>query len=403
MKKVRVLPVKDSSLESKVSKLRVDSFPYFTETRDFGFYESVYHNWWGSSPLAEEVHRWAAVTPDGEVVGHLSALPQYYRINGRRVIAHTPSDYMVHPRHGFQALSLMRTFFRTCENCVACDTVPATIGIETRLGAEVAGQLSYAMKLLNVSRLPAPTAPESIKKRLGLSAPYAAPTSGYLEQEVGDGTVAQEFQDRAPTPHPRLPLPGPAKGLLNGGLRAVDGVLGRTFGATPKVELLGEFDGSFDGLFERVAEAVPCTAERDAAFLRWRYGPGSPQAPVTVIGVKSGEDLLGYAVLKIASSIDGYILDLTALPGRRDATRALVLGAIRLLRKAGGHIIRYRYQDSPASARRGDLRRLGFIYRQERRNSLLTKFSDPDQHKVARHVANWAYTLGDGEAAFWMR
>jgi hypothetical protein len=259
------------------------------------------------------------------------------------------------------------------------------------------------MKLLNVSRLPAPTAPESVKKRLGLSAPYAAPTSGYPEQEVGDGTVAQEFQDRAPTPHPRLPLPGPAKGLLNGGLRAVDGVLGRTFGVAPKVELLGEFDGSFDGLFERVAEAVPCTAERDAAFLRWRYGPGSPQAPVTVIGVKSGEDLLGYAVLKIASSIDGYILDLTALPGRRDATRALVLGAIRLLRKAGGHIIRYRYQDSPASARRGDLRRLGFIYRQERRNSLLTKFSDPDQHKVARHVANWAYTLGDGEAAFWMR
>jgi hypothetical protein len=108
-------------------------------------------------------------------------------------------------------------------------------------------------------------------------------------------------------------------------------------------------------------------------------------------------------VLKIVSSIDGYILDLTALPGHRDVTRALVLGAIRLLRKDGAHIIRYRYQDSPASARRGDLRRLGFIYRQERRNSLLTKFSDPDQHKVARHVANWAYTLGDGEASFWMR
>jgi hypothetical protein len=119
--------------------------------------------------------------------------------------------------------------------------------------------------------------------------------------------------------------------------------------------------------------------------------------------VKTGEDLLGYAVLKIASSIDGYILDLTALPGRQDVTRALVLEAIRLLRKQGGHNIRYRYQDSPASARRGDLLRLGFIYRQERRNSLLTKFMDPEQHKVARHAANWAYTIGDGEATFWMR
>ena len=403
MKKVRILPVGDSSLESKVSKLRVDSFPYFPETRDFGFYESFYHDWWGSSPLAGEVHRWAAVTSDGEVVGHLSALPQYYRINGRRVIAHTPADYMVHPRHGFQALSLMRTFFRTCENCVACDMVPATIDIETRLGAEVAGQLGYALKPLNVSRLPAPAILESVKERLGLFAPYGAPTPGDPEQEAGDGTAAQEFQDRAPTPRARLPLPEPVKRTLNGGLRAVDWVLGRTFGATPKVELLGEFDGSFDGLFERVAEAVPCTVERDAAFLRWRYGPGSPQAPVTVIGVKSGEDLLGYAVLKVASSIDGYILDLTALPGRRDVTRALVLEAIRLLREAGGHIIRYRYRDSSASARRGDLRRLGFFYRQGRRNSLLTKFSDSDQHKVTRHIANWAYTLGDGEASFWMR
>jgi hypothetical protein len=46
---------------------------------------------------------------------------------------------MVHSRHGFQALSLMRTFFRTVDNCVACDMVPAVIGVETRLGAEVAG------------------------------------------------------------------------------------------------------------------------------------------------------------------------------------------------------------------------------------------------------------------------
>src|SRR3712207_3593159 len=111
MRKVAIRPVDDPVLEEKVSKLRVASFPHFPEVRDFGYYTFVYHRWWGSSPLSDRVHRWAAVTDEGKVVGHLSALPQFYWIGGRRVVAHTPADYMVDPRYGFQALSLMRTFF----------------------------------------------------------------------------------------------------------------------------------------------------------------------------------------------------------------------------------------------------------------------------------------------------
>jgi hypothetical protein len=49
--------------------------------------------------------------------------------------------------------------------------------------------------------------------------------------------------------------------------------------------------------------SVPCVPEKDAAFLRWRYGPGSPQFPVTVLAVKKGETLLGYAVLMVTSSV----------------------------------------------------------------------------------------------------
>ena len=114
---------------------------------------------WGSHPLGDEMHRWIAVTGDDQVVGHLAATPQYYRINEQRVVAHTPCDYMVNPRHGFQALSLMRAFLRATRNCVACDMVPAVMEVESRLGAEVAGQLQYAVKLLNVSRLPTPSLP----------------------------------------------------------------------------------------------------------------------------------------------------------------------------------------------------------------------------------------------------
>ena len=63
------------------------------------------------------MHRWV-VDAEGEIVGHLAALPQYYRINGQRVVAHTPADYMILPGYGFHAITLMRKFFRTCENCV---------------------------------------------------------------------------------------------------------------------------------------------------------------------------------------------------------------------------------------------------------------------------------------------
>ncbi len=65
MPKVTIHPVDDPSLEHEVSKLRVASFPHFPEVKDFGFYTHVYRRWWGSSPLAHEVRRWAAVTSEG--------------------------------------------------------------------------------------------------------------------------------------------------------------------------------------------------------------------------------------------------------------------------------------------------------------------------------------------------
>ena len=138
--KVVVRPLDDTSFEDGVASLRIQAYPQFPETRDVEFYSSAYR-WFRRHPLGSTLHRWVAVDEDGRVVGHLAAVPQYYRIGGQRVVAHTPCDYMVHSRHGFQALSLMRTFFRTVDNCVACDMVPAVIGVETRLGAGVAGQL----------------------------------------------------------------------------------------------------------------------------------------------------------------------------------------------------------------------------------------------------------------------
>ncbi|MDQ3911874.1 MAG: GNAT family N-acetyltransferase [Actinomycetota bacterium] len=397
--KVAIRPFDDPSLEDGVARLRISAYPQFPETRDLEFYSSAYR-WFKSHPLGDEMHRWVAVADGDQVVGHLAATPQYYRINGHRVVAHTPCDYMVHPRHGFQAISLMRTFFRATENCVACDMVPAVIEVESRLGAEVAGQLQYAAKLLNVSRLPVPTLPSPVYRFLNLR--HTVTARGYATRPGAEPQDVEEHSTPLPT-RPRAPLPEPLKVLLNGGLRMADKALSSGFGDL-RVEVLEGFDESFDELFEEVASRVPCVPEKDSVFLRWRYGPCSPQYPVTVLGVKGGEALLGYAVLMVASGgQDGYMLDLTTLPERRDVARALLLGSVHFLRGVGAQIIRYRFLESPTSPRSSDLRRLGFFYRKGRRNSLLVKFADNGLHKAARNIAGWSYTVGDGEASFWTR
>ena len=402
MVKVVVHPLDDHSLEDGVASLRIRAYPQFPEVRDVEFYSYSYR-WLKSHPLGNALHRWVAVADGEQVVGHLAAIPQYYRVSGQLVVAHTPADYMVHSGYSFQALTLMRAFFRATENCVACDMVPAVIAVESRLGAEVAGQLQYAAKLLNVSRLPVPTVPSPVRRLLNLhrtvtTRGYASRPGAVLREENTEEQVAP------PLIRPRLPIPTPLKKLLNGGLRMVDEALSKGFGDALRAEVVEGFDESFDELFEKVASKVSCIAEKDATFLRWRYGPGSPQFPVTVLGVKEEENLLGYAVLMVTSTgQDGYVLDLTTLPERRDVARALLRESVRFFRRVGVQIVRYRFLESTTTPRSSDLQRLGFFYRKGRRNSLLVKFADPGVHEVAHDIANWSYTIGDGEASFWTR
>jgi hypothetical protein len=399
--KTTVRPIEGTELEDEVARLRILSYPDFPEVHDVGYYSNLYR-WYRDHPLSDELHRWVSVTEEGEVVGHLTAFPQFYRIDGRRVVAHTPGDYMVLPQHGFQAIMLMRSFFRQIENCVVCDMVPAVIGVETRLGAGVVGDLTYAAKLMNVSRLPMPPVPAPLRRLLNLPQQFA-PARGFTDRP---GAETQQVEEHVapPAPRPRAPIPRPLQNLLNGALRTADETLSRGFGGGLEVEKLDSFDDSFDDLFERVAAVVPCTAEKDAAFLRWRYGTGSPQAPVTALGVRSGGRMLGYAVLRTAfHGQDGYILDLTTLPGRQDVVRALLSETVRAFREMGVQIIRYRFVESPTSPGYTDLLRLGFFRRRGRNHKLLTRFTDKELGQTTGDLVNWSMSFGDGEAGFWLR
>jgi hypothetical protein len=399
--KTTVQSVKGSELEDEIAQLRILSYPDFPEVHDVDYYSRLYR-WYRDHPLADQLYRWVSVTEEGEVVGHLTGFPQYYRIDGQRVVAHTPGDYMVLPQHGFQAIMLMRSFFRQTENCVVCDMVPAVIGVETRLGAGVVGDLKYAAKLMNVSRLPMPSVPAPLRRLFRLPETFA-PARGFTDRPDAAPHDAEEHV-APPAPRPRAPIPRPVQKLLNRGLEGVDQTLGRGFGTDLKVDVVDGFDDSFDDLFERVATVVPCTAEKNAAFLRWRYGADSPQAPVTVLGVRSGGRMLGYAVLRTAfHGQDGYVLDLTALPGRRDVLRALLRETVRSFRKMGVQIIRYRFVESPTAPWSADLQRLGFFRRRGRSHKLLTRFEDEGLRETTDDLTNWSMSFGDGEAGFWLR
>jgi hypothetical protein len=404
--KIAIRPFDHSAeLQRGIDRLRKLVYPHLPESSDTVWHSSIWR-WLESHPLADEMQRWVMVTEEGEVVGHLAATPQYYRLNGQRVVAHTPADYQVLPQYGFQALLLMRKFFRFTQNCVAVDMLPSVIAVETRLGAEEAGHMQYVAKLLNVSRLPAPSLPSPVKRLLGIK-DQAAPSDAYVDES---GVEPLDVHEHAlpPPQRPRAPIPGPVKGLLNGGLRLVDEALSGAFGDRSRVEVLEGFDESFDELFEKIALKVSCLPEKDSSFLRWRYGPGSPQTPVSILGVRDEEGLVGYAVLGVtvkspAGFRDAYILDLVALPGHQGVTRALLGEAVRFFRREGVPIIRYRYLESPTSPRSRDLVRFGFFSRKGRQNRLLVKFGDPGQHKMARRIANWSYSIGDGEATFWVK
>jgi hypothetical protein len=320
--------------------------------RDFSVWR-----WLETHPLANQFHRWVLVTENQEVVGHLAATPQFYRINGQRVVAHTPADYMALPRYGFQALTLMREFFRTCENCVACDQAQEAVQIEKWMGAEEVGKLRYAAKLLDMTRL----------SKLPASVPMSIPR------------------------------------LFNRGLRVIDRALLSGFGSALEAKVFEEFDEFFDRLFENIAATVPCLAEKDAAFLRWRYGPGSPQAPVTVLGIRDEDGLVGYAVLQVTSRppIYGYVLDLTTLPGRYDVAAVLLRESVEHFIQSEVYGIRYQFLESPISPLPRDLWRLGFFHERDP-NTLLLKFADPNLHATACNPANWGYSAGDGEASFWV-
>ena len=225
------------------------------------------------------------------------------------------------------------------------------------------------------------------------------------------GTRDEEIRQGVEPPpvHPRAPIPQPVKKLLNRGLGAIDEVLGSAFGSGFEVVEIDHFDESFDEFFEKVAGFCPLRSGERRRFLEL--------ALQGHLHDRSGDRPRGQGE---RMGFSGTPSSRWPAPGRIEAKMAVYStsrrfrGAttwrgrscgetVRRFRRIGSHIIRYRFMSSPTTPRKEDLMRLGFFYRDSRRNTLLAKFADGGLDKVAHNADNWSYSIGDGEATFWSR
>jgi hypothetical protein len=359
-------PYEDGDLQGTL-ELRPRVYPGWKAASDSAWHTSVYE-WLARNPVDAPMYRWV-LDDGGAIVGHLAAVPLGYRISGKHVIAYTPTDYMALPGYGFHAVSLMRSFFQATESYAACNVAGEVSKIEGMFGPTRVAGLHQAVKVLDLGRYP-----------------------------------------RLPS---RLLRPLATLGAL--GIRAMDAVRARA--ADVAIEIHEEdpataFDARFDRLFAAAAAATTCIPDKASAFLRWRYGPGTPR-PVRLLGARAGDGLHGYAVLRTTVAADGFILDLMTEPGRRDVARALLAETVRHFWRDRAFVVRYRFLPSAVSPARSDLVRLGFAFpgdsrgvlpgaRPERQLELSVKLADPASQAAAAAAEHWSYNLGDGEASFWV-
>ena len=99
-----------------------------------------------------------------------------------------------------------------------------------------------------------------------------------------------------------------------------------------QVEWLDQFDDRFDGFWERVKDKYDIMAVRNRHFLAWRFAPVLNRS-YRILAATSGEELVGYCVLRCTDDIrgihTGLIMDMLFESGPRGIT-----GGILLLKQA---------------------------------------------------------------------
>jgi hypothetical protein len=197
--------------------------------------------------------------------------------------------------------------------------------------------------------------------------------------------------------------------LFNPALRLMDAVRRTDAGAVSFSET-ADFDERFDPLLARALGESSVTIERDRGYLRWRWGPGSPQAARRLaVAQDPGGDLLGYAVFMRSPGRNrtGQLFDVQYDPAQTPEAISRVLSGllgyvVRQLRRDGAWSIRtYRF-GSRAPQVDAALKHWGFISRESPtlRLRLLVGAADPERLKLLSDAGSWGFSWGDCELSY---
>lgn len=309
------------------------------------------------SLLPDKACRWVLLH-GSRVVGFLGTVPLPYQVLGQEVIAHTPCDYMVHPRYRFHGLKLMRQFFRECPNCVTCDNMPSTIRVTEWLGAQAAGTMRRYVKVLDARALGAHSDFSHIPR--------------VLLRSLNPLLSCWDAFSQLRLPHHLF------------------------------IEPLQDFDDRFQVFFQRLEGQSLATVVRNLAYMRWRYGPDSPHARRAIAAAVDGKgDLHGYIVYHLSEKTPktAYVLDFQVLGADREQTARALLGyAVKKARRARAWEMRFYLLPSASNPPVAALSGWGFLARG--RLQLLVKLSQKDLDAVATDGRNWNLSFGDSEASY---
>lgn len=349
--KVRILQLEDSHMTRVLALYREIFGAEFTPAYKKRWRWSLLDN------LAPDNSPAWVLAAGEEIVGFLSTIPQYYVIDGVEIIAHATADFMVHPKYRFHGVGLMKRFFKECENCVTVDDMAATIKVTTWLGAKQIGLMQRHVKVLDA---------RSLRERPRFN--------------------------RVP---PSLLWP------VTIGLRVVEKLRSFTVAAGVTIERSEQFDQEIESFYQQLSGSERAVVKRDDAFMRWRYGSGSPQSNRHIVKARFKDGrLAGYAIFSRGpeSRHIGYIYDLQiAVDAGSSVAKALLKAAITDLRKSGAWTCRYHLIATPGSPIADALRYWGFSPRSGSR--LLVKLQDPRLMAVAEQFENWNFVFGDSETS----
>ena len=255
---------------------------------------------------------WIALDEDGRVIGQAGALLEPLQLGGQSYQVSWGVDAFVLPEFRGQGIGtrLQEAHFQTHPIFMSINMSSRIRSIKEKLGSQAVDPVITFVKVLQHDSA-------SVQERLGRG---TAPGSNWLP-----GLAAGLRMDRG------------LAWALNTRLSRREASWQSRLDPDIKIQAVDEFSAGFDGLWERLAPRFYALAERNKAYLNWKYLQ-QPHIQHQIFTTAQGGQLCGYIILRQGRPPEpnlGIIADLFTAPEDEATTLALLVHGIGFLRARG--------------------------------------------------------------------